>query len=216
VNRNGLPIVATVLVGLAHSLAWRSFLGLNPWIWIALGYAPLFAISISILRKDEVLGELFKPVAGDLSRGIIAAAGSLAFLYGVARVGLRLSPEVVARDLTGVIRVAASVSATTRGLGIFVFAVVEEIVWRGAVVHVLEEKHGTGRAAWIASALFVVAVVPSLHPGLMVAGVALGISTALVVSRFRRLSIAVVVHAFFTWIAVEMMLPHFWEKIRAM
>jgi membrane protease YdiL (CAAX protease family) len=211
-----LPYVATALVGLAHALAWRDALGLSAWIWLGLAYGPLLVWSVAILRRDEVLGELLKPVPGDLTKGILGAVVGLGALWGVARLGLKFAPATCARDLLGIVRVAASVSTMTRGIGIVAFSLVEELVWRGAVTHGLEEKLGSSRAPWVASALFFVAMVPSLHPSLIVAAAILGVVTAYVVVRFRRLTVAAIVHAFFTWITVEMILPTLWQRIQSL
>ena len=211
-----LPYVVTGLVALSHALAWRGALGLSAWMWLGLGYAPALIWSLLLLRKDEVLGELLRPVRGDLSIGILTAGVSVAVLYGVALLGFRFVPATCARDLQGILRVATSVSITTRGIGIFTFSVVEELVWRGAVTHALEERLGSRRAPWVASALFFLAVIPSLHPSLIVAAAILGLATAAVRARFRRLTVAVIVHAFFTWITVEMILATLWQRVQAL
>jgi membrane protease YdiL (CAAX protease family) len=115
-----------------------------------------------------------------------------------------------------VIRVAASASAPARVTAIVIFAAVEEILWRGAVVHALEGRVGSRRAPWIASALFVVSILPSLHASLIAAAVILGGITAYLRMRLGRLSVPIVVHAVFTWITVEMILPTLWEKVTAL
>jgi membrane protease YdiL (CAAX protease family) len=211
-----LPYVVTGLVGLSHALAWRNALGLSAWVWLGLAYGPLLVWSIAILKRDEVLSEMVRPVPGDLTKGILAAAISLAALYGIALLGIKLAPATVARDLMGIVRVAASVSTMTRGIGIVAFSLVEELVWRGAVAHTLEERLGSSRAPWVASALFFVAMIPSLHPSLIAAAAILGVATAFVVVRFRRLTVAAIVHAFFTWITVEMILPTLWQRIQSL
>ncbi|MEO7093114.1 MAG: CPBP family intramembrane glutamic endopeptidase [Polyangiales bacterium] len=211
-----LPFVATALVGLSHALAWRNALGLSAWLWLGLAYGPLLVWSIAILRRDEVLSELIRPVPGDLTKGILAAALCLGALYGVALLGIKLAPATCSRDLLGIVRVAASVPTMTRGIGVVVFSLVEELVWRGAVRHSLEERVGSSRATWMASGLFFIAMVPSLHPSLIVAAAILGVATAFVVARFRRLTVAAIVHAFFTWITVELILPTLWQRIQSL
>ena len=213
---SALPWLATVLVGLAHVLAWRDAFGVSAWAWLGLLYAPLVVLSWLQLRRDGVLGTLLRPVPGDAARGIAGAALGVAVVYGVARIALRVTPDVVARDLLGLIRVAIAVPTAPRAAAIVAFAFVEELVWRGAVTHALEGPLGSRRAPWAASALFVVAVIPSMHPALIVAGVCLGVVTALLRSMTGRLSVPIVVHAAFTWITVEMILPSLWEKIRAL
>jgi membrane protease YdiL (CAAX protease family) len=211
-----LPYVATALVGLAHALAWRGALGLSAWVWLGLAYGPLFVWSFVALRRDEVMSELVRPKAGDLSLGILAAAIALGGLYGLAVLGLKVAPATCARDLFGVVKVAASVPATTRGMAIIAFSLCEELVWRGAVTHGLEPRLGSSRAPWVASALFFVSTIPSLHPSLIAAAAILGVATAVVRVRSRRLTVAAIVHTFFTWITVEMLLPTLWQRIQAL
>ena len=211
-----LPFAATGLVSLSHALAWRNALGQSAWLWLGLAYAPLVVWSLAILRRDDVLGELLRPVPGDLTKGILVAGLCLAALYGIAVLGIKLAPATCGRDLLGIVRVAASVSTMTRGVGIVVFSLVEELVWRGAVRHTLEDRVGSARAPYLASGLFFLAMIPSLHPSLIVAAAILGAATAFVVARFRRLTIAAIVHAFFTWITVEMILPTLWQRIQAL
>lgn len=208
-----LPYIVTILVGLAHALAWRTQ-SVFAFVWIGAFYAPALLLSIAALRRDEVLGSLLRPVPGDAARGIGVGTGGLVALFLVALAALRFFPGIVARDLQGILRVAISAPTAARGAAILCFAVIEEVVWRGAVCHALEERFGSKRAPWIASALFVVAIVPSLHASLIAAGIVIGALTAWLRARFGRLSIPIVVHAVVTWITVEMMLPTLWDKIR--
>jgi membrane protease YdiL (CAAX protease family) len=207
-----LPIAATILVAAAHAFAWRAE-PKTTWLFLAGAYLPLVVAGVFVLHRDEVLGDLFKPRAGDLSKGIGVAGAALVLLYGAAILGIKLVPAVVGRDLQGLVRVAVAVPTATRGIAVVLFAALEELVWRGAVAHSLEERLGTTRARWASSILFVVAVVPSLHPSLIVAAVLLGAATAWSAVRFRTLVVAVVVHAFFSWITVEMLLPTLWQRL---
>ena len=104
-----LPWAVTGLVALSHALAWRGALGLSAWMWLGLGYAPALLASVMLLKKHEVLGELLRPVRGDLSIGILTAGVSVALLYGIALLGFRFAPATCARDLQGILRVATSV-----------------------------------------------------------------------------------------------------------
>jgi membrane protease YdiL (CAAX protease family) len=208
------PVLATALVALAHALAWRSAFGVSAWVWIAMFYAPVSIVAYLVLAREEVLGTLLRPVAGDAARGIGSGAAGLVALYGLALAALHFFPVFVTKDLYGIIRVAAAAPTAVRATAIILFSVVEEIVWRGAVAHALESRVGSKRAPWIASALFVVSVVPSLHASLIAAAVILGTITAWLRARLGRLSVPIVVHAVFTWITVEMILPTLWEKVR--
>lgn len=211
-----LPLATTVVIAVAHFFAWREALGVSAFVWLGAAYAPLMLWATMHLRREEVLRDLMRPVAGDLTAGILGAALAVGALYAVARVGLRVAPSIVARDLRGIVAVAAPVQTTVRGVAIVAFSIVEEVVWRGAVSTALEERFGSARAPWVAGGLFVVALLPSMHPSLILAGVILAVVTAITRVRFRRLSVPLVVHAFFTWITVEMILPDLWGRIQAL
>src|SRR5438874_12271048 len=111
-----LPFLATSLVGFAHALAWRNAFGVSAWIWICVFSAPVLMLSTVALRRDEVLGTLLRPVAGDAARGIGAGAAGLVLLYGVAVTAFRFFPVFVAKDLFGLVRVAASAPSWARGV----------------------------------------------------------------------------------------------------
>ena len=149
---SSLPWLATVLVGVAQALAWRRAFGVSAWTWLGLIYAPLVVLSVIRLRRAEVLGTMIRPIPGDAARGIAGAAIGVAVLYGIARVALRTMPDAVARDLLGLIRVAIAVPTAPRAFAIVAFAIAEELVWRGAVSHALEDALGSRRAPWAASA----------------------------------------------------------------
>jgi membrane protease YdiL (CAAX protease family) len=210
-----LPFAATLIVGLAHLFAWRG----DPsrvWLMLAAAYVPVLLASFFYLRKQEALSPLMKPVAGDVTQGTIAAAAALLVTYGVALAAVKLYPNVVRADLTGIVRTARSVeSAQMRGLALVIFAVIEEVVWRGAVTAALEPKVGSAKAPWIASGLFVLSVIPSFHPSIILAAVTLGLASAFLVKRTRRLIPACIMHAAFIWFLVEMVLRVVVDRLKA-
>lgn len=210
------PFFAVVLVGLAHATAWRGALGQSAWVWLVVTHVPLLVVAVSILRKEETLGDLLRPAAGDMSKGILAAGLGVGAVYAIALAALKFAPATVGRDLLGVIRVAAGVSTLTRGFTLVGVAMVEELIWRGAATHALEGHVGSSRAPWIASGLGVLAALPSLHPSIILAAVVVGIATAATRKLTRRIVVPFVVHAFFSWITVEMVIPALWQRIQAM
>ena len=92
-------------------------------------------------------------------------------------------------------------------------AACEEVVFRGAITLFLEERFGSDRAPWVASGLYVLAMIPSLRPSVLVAAIAISLSTAFLVARFRRVTPALVAHAVFGWLAVEFVLPNLWHYL---
>jgi membrane protease YdiL (CAAX protease family) len=135
-------------------------------------------------------------------------------IYGLALAGVAKLPTLVVKDLTPVIAVKGALPENwMRAGGVVAFAAIEEVVWRGAVTRAFEASQGSRRAPWIASLLFVVAVVPSMHPSLIVAAIALGVVAAFVFQRTGRLLPTIIAHAMFTWLAVELVLPVVWDRI---
>jgi len=201
-----LPFAATIIIGLAHLFAWRG----DParvWTMLAAAYLPVLLASIFYLRKEEAMSPLVKPAAGDVTQGTLAAFAALLATYLVAIAAVKLYPNVVRNDLAGIVRTARTIeSAQLRGFGLVAFAVIEEVVWRGAVTTALEPRVGSAKAPFVASGLFVLAILPSMHPSLILAGVTLGIGSAVLVKRTRRIVPAAIMHAAFTWFLVEMVL----------
>jgi membrane protease YdiL (CAAX protease family) len=207
------PILATVLLGTAHGVAWRMSAPSATWLVLAAAYTLVAILGAAILAREEALGETFEMKAGDVSRGI--AGGALvivvAYLGGIAF--LRMSPPFAARELGALLQVRASVPVEwQRALAVIVFVIAQELVFRAVVVHVLEEKVGSQRAPWLASALYVVSMLPSLRPAVIAAAVGIGAVTAFLVVRFRRPVIAMVANAAFTWVALELILPILWQR----
>lgn len=207
------PFLATAIVGAAHAVAWR---GTPQGAWLALGaaYGVLLLASLFLLRREELLEETFRLVPGDVSRGIGAAAFTLVLLVGASWVGVRMAPRLAFTELqTAIFTATAIASEWKRALAIVAFAAAEEIVFRGAVTAFLEERFGSVRAPWVASGMYVLATIPSLHPAMIGAAVLVSVTTAFVVSRWRRIVIAIVAHAVFSWLATEFVVAYFWQML---
>jgi membrane protease YdiL (CAAX protease family) len=161
-----------------------------------------------------VLAEAMQLVPGDVSRGIGGAVVGVVLLIGIGFVGIKVSPMRSFDELRTLIFVATRIPVEwKRALALVAFAACEEIVFRGAVSAFLESRFGSARAPWIASALYVMTTIPSLHPAVISAAVVIGAVTAFLVSRFRRVTLAIVAHAAFAWLAVEFVLPALWQKL---
>ncbi len=208
-----LPIVATALVGVAHAFAWRSTSPAATWVVIAVAYLPLVVLSLVVLARDEVLRDTFQLVAGDISRGIGAAAAMVAVVTGAGLLALKVAPEIAVKELSAVLQLRAAVPVEwQRGLAVVTLAAAEEIVFRGALTHVLEERFGSARAPWVASALYAIAMLPALRPSVIFAAIVVAVATAFVVARWRRPLVAIIAHAAFTWVAIELVAPILWAR----
>lgn len=209
----GFPLVATFALGAAHAFAWRTSSPIAAWLILGAAYLVVAAMAAFILRREEALGEAFEVVSGDVSRGIGGAALIVFAGYAVGILAIKVAPAFTSRELSTLVQVRAAVAPEwKRAAAIVAFAVAEELVFRAAATHVLEERFGSKRAPWLASALYVVAAIPSLHPGVIAAAIGVGAVTAFVVAQWRRPFIAMVAHAAFTWVALELVLPILWAK----
>lgn len=207
------PILATVLIGAAHGVAWHLGVPSATWLVLGVAYTLVALLGAVMLAREEALRETFEMKAGDVSRGIAGAATIIVVAYLGGIVLLKLAPPFAARELGVVLQVRASVPIEwQRGLAVIVFVIAEELVFRAAVIHVLEEKTGSERAPWIAGALYVAAMLPSMRPLVIAAAGLVGAVTAFLMVRFRRPVIAMVAHAAFTWVAMELILPILWQR----
>lgn len=208
------PFLATMILGAAHAVAWRAPTAQGTWIPLAVALGALTVVALYLIRREEMLRELFSLIPGDVSRGIGGAAASVLLLAGLGWLGIRLAPQRAFDELRGLIFVATGVPVELhRALALVALAFSEEIVFRGAVTLFLEERFGSARAPWVASALYVMAMVPSLRPSVLIAATAISLTTAFLVARFRRVTPALVAHAAFTWLAVEFVLPNLWHYL---
>jgi membrane protease YdiL (CAAX protease family) len=209
-----LPFLATAALGAAQAFAWRAATPLSTWMILAAAVVPLAALSLLLLSREEVLADTFKVVPGDLSRGIGAAVAVILVLVGSGALCVRLAPQLATRELAAVLRVAVAVPVEwQRAAAVVAFAVLEEIVFRGAVTHALEERFGSARAPWVAGGFYVLATLPSLRAPLILAAVAISAVTAFVVVKWRRPSIAMVTHAAAMWVALEIVTPNLWQAL---
>jgi membrane protease YdiL (CAAX protease family) len=207
------PLLATVVLGGAHAFAWRASAPIVAWLVLGAAYALIAGLGVLMLAREEALKETFELLAGDVSRGIAGAALVILLAYGTGIAIMKVAPAFGTRELGALLQVRAAVQAEwMRAILVIAIVVAEELVFRAAVTHVFEEKFGSVRAPWIASALYVATTLPSMRPAVIAASIAVGAVTAFVVARFRRPVIAMVAHATFTWVAMELLLPLLWQR----
>jgi len=217
------PWIATLLVGAANFFAFRiadrhAFVGETSVVSIgilAAAWVPLTIAAAVLLLREEMLRDQLTFVAGDATKAIAAAAIGLGALYGIAMLGIKVAPARAMVDLHGVFAVAGSVDRAPRAAAVIVFAAAEELVFRAAVTRALEDRFGSTRAVWIATALFVMALLPSLHPSLIAAAISVGAVTSFLVARERRVLPAMLAHALLMWVAVDMMAISIWQRLGA-
>lgn len=188
--------------------------------WLILG-APTVVLGAIAAWRAHVDGELadsMKPRWGDFSRAFFAAIALYGASYAFARVVTPVGspreiwlvslyaqlgdPRILQRNALGV------------GAGIVVLAAAEELVWRGWVTRLLEEKLGSRRAWVVAAVLYAAAHLPTMwalrvaggppNPIIPLAALAAGLVFGAMARRLERLAPVIVAHALFDWVVVMM------------
>lgn len=183
--------------------------------------APLLVFAgygIARAVKDGVLKDLVTVRSGDFSRGFAAAGVLFGLAYGasrvfaaqgspreswLARIYLQLGdPSMLRKNVAVVV------------LAIVVLAIAEEVVWRGLVTSLLEEKIGT-RRAWVWSAvLYAVSFLPAVwglrdpvagpNPLVPLGALGGGLVWGFMARRYERLLPSVFSHVLFYWTVLMM------------
>jgi membrane protease YdiL (CAAX protease family) len=190
----------------------------RPAFWLIVG-APIVAVAIGAAlwaRKNELLAPWLKPKWGDFTRAFVSTGGLFAASYLAAKVLAPLGAQM------WILRLYVQVGeekdlqahALVVAIVIFVMAVAEELVWRGLVISLLEERVGT-RTAWIwAAGLYALAHVPTmwslsapgLNPFVPMAALGCGLVWGAMARFTGRLAPGILSHALFDW-CVIMMFP---------
>lgn len=176
-------------------------------------YAVLAVLAVLRLSRDKSLRRELRPAFGDLSFGAISAG----VLYGGAVLAkTALMPHGSARE-SWIMMVYNQIGdpldvRQTVAFGIFVIAVLEELVWRGLVMRALEEPLGDRKALLLTTALYAGAHLPTLwslrtgagpNPLIVLAAAGCGLAWGAIAQRTKRLVPALVAHGVFTWAVVE-------------
>ena len=210
-----LPPLAVLVIALA---SWFAFATENAGRPVVIGSllaanALLAAVSIWRMWRDGTLLDLFAWRKGDITLGFGTAVMLLASVF----VGRQMvAPRGTAAE-AWLVRLYLQIGSppSDRGravllmLAILAVTTAEEIVWRGMVQQVLEEKLGV-RVGWIAAAaLYALAHLPTvwllamppvgLNPLVVMAALFCGSIWGFLVARKQRLAPALVSHALFTY-----------------
>lgn len=187
-------------------------------LWMAVPTVVLAVYGCYRAFQDGVLKGWLSVRAGDFTRGFVAAAGlfAAAWLFTrsvapqgspreswLARLYLQLGDPSTLRQRVGFVVGA-----------IIVMAIAEEIVWRGLVTSLLEERVGS-RRAWVwAAVLYAVAHAPTVwalrdpqagwNPLVPVAALACGLVWGGMARRYERLLPSIFSHVLFDWTVLMM------------
>ena len=211
-----LPLIATLLVGAAQGLAFRpSSAPIAAWTWVSGAYAICLVIALAYLRSEDAIVEQLRYAGGDAARGLLLAAGALVVVYGASAAAMALLPTLATRELYLLVEKTVAVPQPwQRALALVPLAAAEEIVWRGGVLRALEGRVGSARARWLAGALYVLSVVPTLRAPMIGAAVVIAVATTLLVRRTGRVLPAIVGHAMFSWLVVDLLMPTLWNAVK--
>ena len=192
----------------------------SPSLFLVIGVPNLLLALFAIerARRDGVLKHWFGVRGGDFSIGFLTAgvlfAATWAFVKAfvptnsprdawLARIYLQTGDPVKLRS-----HIAIMV------LGLVGMAICEEVVWRGLVVSILEEKVGSRRAWLYAVVLYALAHVPAAfalrdpnlgpNPLLPIATLACGLVWGFLNRKLGRLTPGIFAHGLFLWGVVMM------------
>jgi uncharacterized protein len=219
--RNVAYLVAIVLaIGIASHFAFQveragqlSFV-----LGMMVPTAILAALAAVRAYRDGVLRGWLAVRSGDFTRGFVSAA----VLFGAAWAFTRVVTPVGTDRESWLARLYLQLGDPTMlrrsvavvVLVIVVLAVAEELVWRGLVVSLLEEKIGS-RRAWVwAAVLYAVAHTPTIwalsdpvagwNPIVLVAALAGGLVWGGMARRLERLWPSIFSHILFNWTVLMM------------
>jgi len=209
-----------VVVGIATGLGFQPERSGTFAFWAIVGAPTLALAAIAAWRahREGDLGEWLKPRWGDFSRAFVAAGALYAGAWGFARVFAKTgSPReiwlVSLYAQLGDPRILQR-NAIFVGAGIVALAIAEEVLWRGAVTRLLEEKLGSRRATVASAILYAVAHLPTmwalrvpngpLNPLVAIAALGAGLLFGGMARAFGRLAPGIIAHALFDWVVVMM------------
>jgi hypothetical protein len=220
VPNSGYLAAIVVVIGIAAHLAFDLSRAGTPWVFVILGVPTVTLAVLGVLRahRDGVLRSWLSVRGGDFSRGFAAAAVLFAGAYAFSKV---VTPPGSTRSIW-LVRLYLQLGdpAVLRKhvalvvLGIIVVSIAEELVWRGLVIALLEEKIGS-RRAWVwAAALYALASVPTMwvlgdpaagpNPTIVLASLAGGLVWGGMARRYERLLPGIFSHVLFDWTVLMM------------
>ena len=210
VRQVGYLVGIVLTIAVASHFAFQQSRAGTPGFYLGMAI-PTLAIAIAgCVRawKDGVLREWFRLKAGDLTLGILTAGVLFAGSWAVSK-SLKLPHLLWLIRIYDQMGDAASVRKHVGMLTavVVITAIAEEVVWRGLVVALLEEKVGS-RRAWVwAAVLYAVAHIPTIwalkdinagyNPLIIAAALGAGLVWGFMARRFERLVPGMVSHAFF-------------------
>lgn len=212
-----IVIVSVVAVSLATSYAFRPEVGGTLSFWVSLGtvYLLLGALSLYELWRKGTWRVRLRPRAGDLSWGILVGLGLLLLSWAVRYV---LAPAGTPAQ-SWLYRLYLQIGdpqilkrSTLYTAILLCLAVLEELVWRGAVLDAVKTRVGARWGFVVAAVLYGLAHAPTAYllrdpvagynPLLVLAAVGCGLCWGFLTRMLGRLPPAIVSHMAFSYFSV--------------
>lgn len=212
--------IVVLVVGAASYFGFSPARAGSPSLYLVIGLPNLLLAAFALARakRDGVLKEWFGVRGGDFSLGFLTAAVLFAATWAFTRAFLPTgSPReawlaLVYAQTGDPQKLRAHVALVV--VGLVGMAICEEIVWRGLVVSLLEEKVGSRRAWLYAPVLYALAHVPASfaladpkagpNPLLPLAALGCGLVWSFLARKLGRLTPGIFSHALFLWSVVMM------------
>jgi uncharacterized protein len=179
----------------------------------------LAAVGLWRAHYDGVLKEWLTPKGGDFTRGFFGAAIVFGGSYAFTKVIAPLPGSPHARWLIRLYTQLGDPAELRKSVGLVVVAIIitaaaEEILWRGLVTTLLEERFGSRRAWIYAAFLYALAHVPTmwalrdpvvgLNPLIVLAALGCGLVWGFMAKRWGRLMPGIFSHILFDWTVLMM------------
>jgi uncharacterized protein len=211
------------LVGIVVTIAVASHFAFQPsragspafFLWMAIPTVALAILGCVRAWQDGVLRQWFRVKAGDFTIAFLAAALLFGGSFSVSK-SLKLPQILWLARLYDQVGDAAALRKQVAWvvIALVVVGVAEELVWRGLVVALLEERVGS-RRAWVwAAVLYAVAHVPTIwalkdinagpNPIVVAAALFAGLVWGFMARRFERLVPGMISHVLFDWTVLMM------------
>lgn len=213
----GYLVGIVVTIAVASHFAFQQSRAGTPafFLWMAVPTIALAVAGCARAKQDGILRDWMRVKAGDFTIAFLSAVVLFGGTFAVSK-SLGLPHLLWLARLYDQVGEAAALRKQVAWVvaGIVLVSIAEEIVWRGLVVALLEEKVGS-RRAWVwAAVLYAVAHVPTiwalkdinagLNPLVVAAALFCGLVWGFMARRFERLIPGMISHVLFDWTVLMM------------
>ncbi|MFO0740717.1 MAG: CPBP family intramembrane glutamic endopeptidase [Labilithrix sp.] len=219
--RNTLYLAGIVVaVAVASHLAFAESRAGTRWVFISMAIPTVVLAIIGIVRafQDGVVKDWIAVKGGDFTRGFASAA----ILFGGSYVFSKYVTPPTSPQAVWLARLYDQIgdpaelrkNVGTVVIALVIMAAAEELLWRGFVTSLLEEKFGSRRAWVYAAILYALAHLPTAwqlkgatggpNPVVIFAALGCGLLWGFMARRFGRLLPSFFSHVLFDWTVLMM------------